>query len=257
MKRPNLRKVFAPDPGFTMYESDLKQADAQVVAWEAHDEPLMEFFKAQRSDPSLDLHSNNLKDLPVRDRPNGRQLAKQGVHLTNYGGKPFKLAKTLGITVHEAELFQRGWFRAHPAIPEWHRRVESQLRDPRVRGVFNAFGYKRTYFGRIEQLLGEALAWVPQSTVALVTGFAEANLFEFARDFDGHKSIHILLNGHDSLLYQIAREAGSLARTPDLFRRIRDVIHIEIPYPEPLTIAFEISQSNKSWGDMEEAKWPT
>ena len=256
MKRPNLRKLFIPDPGYIMYESDLKQADAQVVAWDAHDEPLMEFFIAQQTDPTLDLHANNLKDLPVRDRPNGRQLAKQGVHLTNYFGQAPKLAKTLGITVHEADLFQSAWFRAHPAIREWHKRIRSQLEDPRQRGVYNAFGFKRTYFGRVDRLLPEALAWIPQSTVALITATAECELDEYGKSVDNNESIQVLMNGHDSLLYQIKRTYATLTSRPEEFKKIASLIHIPVPYPQPLTIPFEISESSRSWGEMETRQWP-
>ena len=35
---PNLRKMFIPDPGKFIFDCDLEQADAQVVAWEADDD---------------------------------------------------------------------------------------------------------------------------------------------------------------------------------------------------------------------------
>ena len=38
---PNLRRLLIPDPGYTIGEFDLEQADARIVAAEAQDEPLL------------------------------------------------------------------------------------------------------------------------------------------------------------------------------------------------------------------------
>ena len=37
---PNLRRLLGPDPGWTLFEIDLKGADARVVAWDAGDQSL-------------------------------------------------------------------------------------------------------------------------------------------------------------------------------------------------------------------------
>ena len=37
---PQIRKFFVPDPGKILFDVDLAGADAQIVAWEANDEPL-------------------------------------------------------------------------------------------------------------------------------------------------------------------------------------------------------------------------
>jgi len=153
---PNVRKMFIPDPGMIIGDFDLAQADAQVVAWEANDEELKAIFR----DPSADLHAENAKTIFGKLTDKYRKLAKAGVHATNYGSGARTLASALGITVHEAERFQRRWFEAHPGIKEWHQRTLHSLQTKRM--VTNAFGFRRYYFDRIEGLLPEALAWVPQ-----------------------------------------------------------------------------------------------
>ena len=105
---PNIRKLFVPDPGYMIADCDLAQADAQVVAWEADDEELKAVFR----DPTADLHDENAKTIFGTLTPANRQLAKAGVHLTNYGGKARTCATALGITVKQAEDFQRKWFQA-------------------------------------------------------------------------------------------------------------------------------------------------
>jgi DNA polymerase I-like protein with 3'-5' exonuclease and polymerase domains len=234
---PNLRKLFVPDAGYTMGDFDLAQADARVVAWDAQDEPLMELF----ADPSRDLHNENTevifgKCLGKND-PN-RQLSKTGVHLTNYGGTPAVLAASLGLTRHEAERFQARWFSAHPAIRDWHNRVLSELQSRRY--VENAFGYRRFYFDRIEGILKEALAWIPQSTVAITTNLGIERVRE---RLSGHK-VEFLLQVHDSSVFQWPTHL-----TEALLPQIRANLQIPIPYPTPLIIPVGSKTSDVSWGD--------
>lgn len=243
---PNIRKIFIPDPGYIIFDCDLAGADAQVVAWEAEDLDLMEAFRK-----GLDVHSKNAEDMwggsftsLAGDKDHGpksrkRKQCKQGVHATNYGGSARTLAQVLGWTVHEADQFQRRWFALHPGIKSnFHGKIESSLRDTRT--VRNKFGYRRVYFDRIESCFTEALAWVPQSTVAEVS-FRGALALECA-----YPEVEMLIQVHDSLVFQIPKHCVDIPR-------IRAGLTTPIPYPDPLTIQWGISMSEKSWGDCEAA----
>lgn len=229
---PNIRRLFIPDPGFTIADVDLDRADLQVVVWESDDDDLREKLRA-----GVDLHSENAKDLGV-----SRALAKAWVHGTNYGGGPRTMAINCGITVHQAELMQRRWFAAHPGIKAWHDRVLYQLQT--TRSITNRFGFRRFYFDRIEGLLPEALAWIPQSTVAHVINEA---LFNIALNVP---EVQILLQVHDSLVFQFPTN-----RRAELLPRIYEQCQIPIPYPDPLIIPVGLKTSTISWGDCENTKW--
>ena len=239
---PNVRRLFLPDPGYTIFDCDLDRADAQVVAWEANDEILKSIFRAGE-----DMHLQNARDIFNNPRltkdSKERKLAKTGCHAINYGAKPPTLARTLGITMVEAERFYNRWFALHPAIADWHRRVEDQLATTRC--VSNKFGFRRYYFDRIENLLPEALAWVPQSTVAIVI---DKGLVAVDTTLRGQ--VDVLLQVHDSLVMQ--------ARTRDFERMkplVRECLRIEIPYEDPLTISVGIKASTESWGDCVDVEW--
>jgi len=234
--KPNVRKWFIPDPGYTMFDADLEQADAQVVAWEADDDDLKEIFK----DPNIDLHDENAKVIFGKLTPHARVLAKAGVHLTNYYGQARTLARTLGITVHLAEAFQRKWFSAHPGIRDWQHRIEDQLQTTRT--ISNAFGFKIRYFGRVEHLLPEALAWIPQSTVARVINEGLNNL-------DEHSEVTPQIQLHDSIIGQFKH--SFYPRRSE----IRDALTIKVPYNDPLYIGVDITCSGKSWGDCVKVPW--
>lgn len=238
---PNMRTMMVPDPGMEIGDFDLAQADAQVVAAEANDADLLELFL----DPDRDLHNENCELLfgpgSYRDKTK-RQMAKTGVHLTNYAGTAFILSKTLGISVYEAEKFQDIWFSAHPGIHEWHERTARQLSSKRF--VENRFGYRIYFFDRIEKLLKEALAWIPQSTVAIVTntGIINIDADEECRSL----GIQFLMQVHDSAIFQYPIENAERCRS-----LIQQKMRVPIPYPTPLTISVGGSFSSKSWGDCD------
>jgi len=240
---PNLRRMFIPDRKMVLFDVDLAGADAQVVAWEAHDDDLKEKFRS-----GAKVHALNAKDMYGRDAgPDGTRkpyykLAKMGTHLSNYGGMPRTLSKALGLTMHEAEQFQRRWFQMHPGIKRWHTEVEHSIMTSR--SVRNKFGFRRFYFDRIQGILPQALAWIPQSTIAIVINHGLCNIAESGT------SMELLLQVHDSLVGQFPNTDKYL-NLPIL----QKCLQVTVPYDDPLIIGTSIDMSEKSWGDLVSFKW--
>lgn len=237
---PNIRKLFLPDPDHVIIDCDLERADAQVVAWEAEDEELKQMFRE-----GSDIHTENAiaifggtqKSVKEGGSTSHRQKAKQGVHAVNYACQARTLAATLGITTKEAEDFINQWLGAHPKIAEWHDRVWKDLNQTRT--VHNKFGYRCYYYDRIDiKRLQEALAWVPQSTVAIVTNMGLLEIHETLSEID------LLLQVHDSLVMQTPTHL-----IESLAKPILTAMSVEIPYPDPLTIPVNLAWSDTSWGD--------
>ena len=223
---PNVRKIFIPDPGYTFFDMDLDRADLQVVVWEADDLELKQMLRE-----NVDVHAENARVLGC-----SRQMAKSWVHGTNYGGSPRTMAINCGLTVKDAERMQTRWFAAHPGIERWHRRTEVQLKTKRF--VSNKFGYRRYYFDRVDALLPEALAWIPQSTVACVINRAWVNI---------HKNVpevQVLLQVHDSLAGQFPTNSAG-----NVVPKLLDAARVLVPYDDPLVIPASIKTSTVSWGD--------
>ena len=239
---PNIRRLFIPDPGYLILDADLSGADAQVVAWEADDEDLKDAFKA-----GLKIHEKNATDmwgdaytsLEGSPRAHRYKQVKAGVHATNYGGSARTLAIKLGWTVAEATNFQKRWFKLHPGIKtNFHGGVRDSLE--RSRRVRNKFGFHIIYFDRIDSVFTEALAWIPQSTVAL-TCFAGALQVREALPW-----VNMLIQVHDSLVMQIPKNRQ--ADIPLIGRHLLN----PVPYDDPLTIPWGISLSDRSWGHVQE-----
>ncbi len=251
---PNIRKLFIPDPGYTFFDMDLDRADLQVVVWEADDADMKKALRL-----GLDMHCVNacdifdIKGIPYEEleesHPNyrdhrakigepARAKAKMGVHATNYGVGSRKLAVSMGTTVHEADRFRSRWFSAHPGISKWHLRTETQAKTKGY--IQNKFGARFYIQGEYDQ--PEALAWLPQSTVAGVINRALVKI-DSAKE-SGESSIQLLLQVHDSLagIFLTTRHDEEIAT----LKRLSQVV---IPYDEPLIIPVGIKTSTKSWGN--------
>lgn len=241
---PNLRGMFTPDPGFTLFEADLPGADARVVAWEADDTPLKDAFRQD-----LDVHAFNAETIwrqgaalsEYRKQPKLkllRQRAKTAVHAVDYGCKARTLAEHIQVTVGEADRFITTWFMLHPGIRDWHRQTQSALMTKRA--VTNIWGYTRRYFDRPAELLPEALAWIGQSTTAIAINRILVQLAAVP-------GVQVLLQTHDSVTFQVLTAA-----VPVLMPRLREACTITIPYPDPLVMSCDIATSTTSWGELKE-----
>lgn len=247
---PNIRAMYGPDPGFTDFDMDLDRADLQVVVWETDDEILRTALRM-----GVDIHLLNVYTLDGTEPPDlaelveghpryadhrgprkhKREFSKVFCHATNYVGSAKTVAAHTGRLIHEVDRAQRIWFSAHPGIKRWHERTELQI--TRHRFVENRFGYRWYMFDRLEGLLPEAVAWVPQSTVGGVINRI------WQRISTELPEVQIKLQVHDSLYGMFP------SHKPELLERIRELSKIVIPYPEPLIIPTGIKVSNVSWGD--------
>lgn len=235
---PNIRKLFIPDPGYAIIDADFDQADARVVAWDANAPKLKAIF----NDPTKDLHDENSLTLFKRLDKYHRSLAKRGVHATNYYITARSLGKSLGITTGAAQHFMDTWFGAHPQIPEWHRRIEREVCTSRI--IRNAFGYRKIFYDRPDRILPEAIAWIPQSTVAIAINKALYNIYKNLPE------VQILIQVHDSLVMQVQKR-----KFRELLPKIKEQMTIRIPYEDPLYLPVSAEASTKSWGHKKPVTW--
>lgn len=254
---PSVRDLFIPDPGHLICDVDLSGADAQVVAWESDDEDLKSAFRrglkihshnAVTIDPTLGPYEAFEERRRARDESVLRlyDACKRGVHGTNYGASARTIAQTLNWSISRAEQFQSKWFRAHPKILDWHRRIERDLQTTRT--IRNRFGNHRIYFDRVDTVFSEAIAWIPQSTVGLVTARADLALTAY---FNRERNGEVLSQVHDSLIFQIHRDAAQTA-LEEVYRILHGIV---VPYPDPLIIPWGLKISERSWGHCRDAKW--
>ena len=218
---PEVREQYIADPGYTLVETDLSQAEARIVALLANDEKTLELFRLGE-----DIHSLTTKWIFQLDEdtktikwkyPELRFIGKTTRHAGNYDMHKNRLmnivnsdAKKFGIDIAISE------WRAGKILAEFHRF------SPNIRGVFhpevkqalkdndrilvNPFGRYRNFFADWgPALFREAFAHIPQSTVPdhlrkagmrVESRLHEMNLYNKMTQFE---SVFVL-EGHDSLI---------------------------------------------------------
>ena len=250
---PNIRSMYGPDPGFTFFDMDLDRADLQVVVRESGEKDwiaamdqgvdmhlLNAFILDNVSVPALEeLVESHPRYLDHRGpKKHSREFAKVFCHATNYGGGAKTVAAHTGKTVHEIDRAQKAWFLAHPGIATWHKRTFDQLH--RHRFIENRWGYRWHIFDRLDAMLPEALAWVPQSTVGILINRIWTSFYQNIPD------LQVLLQVHDSLAGQFPTH-----RSHVILPAMQKFSKIEIPYDTPLLIPTGIKTSTISWGDCQ------
>ena len=235
---PNLRKIIVPDPGHTFFDIDLASSDLRIVVWESNCAKMKEWLK-EGKDPYTEITRTYYKDESIQKSDPRRQLFKSFCHGTNYLGAAKSLAQRLGLSIPEAERVQAWYFNQFPEIRAWQERIISQVNS--TSRIQNAFGFQKTYFDRVDaNIHREAVAWIGQSTTAIVINLGYLNLYSRALDID------VLLQVHDSLAGQyLTSDVGA----PE---RIRELCTIRIPYADdPLYIPVSVKTSTVSWGDCD------
>jgi len=239
-----VRSIFVSDPGKTFVNADLSQAEARVVAFLAKETRLQILFEQ-----GGDIHKKNASDIFGKTLNNvtsdERQLAKTLIHASNYGIGARTFSRLIGQSEVRARELLNQYYAHYPRIKLWHKQVEDMLRKSRV--LVTPFNRKRMFFGRWSQdLLRDAIAYVPQSTVSDVLNMGLVNAYNaLPQDWE------MMLQVHDSVLMQVPDETDPM----HIFRFIKH--YFEFPFDvsvgEALVIPVEI-KTGKVWSDMKELK---
>ena len=104
----------------------------------------------------------------------------------------------------EAKEFLNLWDELFPEVVDLQDRTENRLRTTRT--LVNLLGFPRVFYGRMsDELIREAISWVPQSTVGCITHNAVCDFQDYieANNLDDW---WLLNNKHDSYLAEVPDE---------------------------------------------------
>lgn len=245
----NIRRMFIPDPGHMIIDADLAGADARVFAWELGEmsgySKLKEHMKT-----GVAIHvESNRHVFPSNCGPDGRAEpfyteVKSGFFGTCYAGGVRTLSENLAWPEHRTRDFQAHIFQRFPEIREYHRKVEFRLGQTRT--MWTRFGYSIYYHGDVRSLLPEAVAWLPQATVANICMYGALALRKRFRP----ELVRILLQVHDSLILQVPLYALGV------LHEVRSILNsITVPYKDPLQIPWNFKWHGRNWGEVKAIDW--
>lgn len=249
VKKPR-RIIFVPDPGFTMYQIDQKQAESMTVAYLTGDEAYINAHHtldthtavARICAPDLDWPPPGTpEEAAFVRRPNYlrhwtlRDLYKSIQHALNYGGSYRTVARRLNISEHDAAIQVERYYGAFPGIPRWHQEVVRQVKEDGV--IEYPGGYKRIVLGRrndpkthrdIFASFGQSIiAWINHSAFAKIWHELDGSFL--AGEAGG--PLQVLMHGHDAVLFQ-ARTDNAAASHDNLAQRAH-ALASSIVWPMP------------------------
>ena len=247
------RQCFVADPGYTFFQADQAGAEARYVAYDSGDANYIvacDSGDAHTMVASMVFGFEPIRELAEREYRRGksyRQASKSGSHGTNYFGKPYTLAKQMGVDTATAEEFQSKYFRKFPGISDWHAAIANQLQTKGY--LTNAFGFRRNFWGRKwdDATLREAIAFGPQSVVGILTNLVMHKLWE---KYEGQSGapVQILMNGHDAVIGQFKTEQAA-ELVPAILEDLRfpfEVTDVK-GVTRMLTIPFDM-EVGQNWG---------
>jgi DNA polymerase-1 len=245
-----IRDAFVAPEGSTLLAFDYSQIEMRVLAALSQDERLMEVFRA-----GTDVHTSVASRVFKVDEKDVTAEMRRRAKVINfgivYGMGVNALKDNLGSTRAEAQEFYDNYFLTFPKIAAYFEDVKSRAKKD---------GFTTTYFGRHRFFAGL------KSPIPFIRASAErmamnaplqgtaADIIKIAmkRADDGLEkaglktSVHLLLQIHDELLYEVKKEAVSKAREV-----IEDAMEHAVEFPVPTTVS--ISEGYR-FGSMEDIK---
>jgi DNA polymerase-1 len=206
----HIRDIIIPDPGKVITEADLRGAEALVVAHLTNDPILLRLFEEGQN---IHTHTakmiwrctdEEVKEDKYKHDEDGTETmsmyyrAKRVRHSGNYLASWVSLMHQLECTAAEAKSLLERFYANSPNLVKWHAEVAAQLQKNRT--LITPLGRKRIFFDRYgPELLRQAVAYVPQETVAHVINQGIINLY---RTLCNNMDIDLLIQVHDSLVIQ-------------------------------------------------------
>jgi uracil-DNA glycosylase family 4 len=239
LELPNIRNLFIPDPGMTMFDIDLDSADARIVAWESDCQWLKTCFKEGKK-PYVEIMKEYYQDDTKSKKSPEYSMFKSLCHGTHYMGTAEGIAPRIGLDVRQTQQIQDWYFSKNPEIRQWHEEIKKQVKGRRY--VENAFGYRVYFFDKAEgNVFNQAVADVPQSSVACLIN----RIWDELEEQLPVERLQILLQVHDSLVGQV-----KTSEKEEMLANITRIGNgIVVPYSDPLYIPMGVVSSDKSWGE--------
>lgn len=158
------------------------------------------------------------------------KLGKITAHAKSYamGAATFQLntlqqsGGLIRLSLKESKHFLGTFEFLFPEIIEWQQEIRDTVRT--TRKLHNLFGHPRNFHKQwSEELFREALSFIPQSTVGVLTSIAATKIQ--SKIESEHRDWDLLVNAHDALVMQV----------PDSHDEIRDAMEaLDAGFRQPL-----------------------
>ena len=257
---PAMRPYCLIDEGYIGINQDLSQAEDRIVAWTGPDLVKKKAYKSGE-DPNRTTYSK-MFDVPydsVSDElgssdfgdgtKSQRFWGKQCNHSLNYDLSYLGFAMRYEVSNKQAKELVERYHAAYPGVRgSYQKMIIDELNRTRI--LYNPYGRKRAFMGRLDlSTYREGYAHLPQSTVA---DHINIRAFLPLWEEEGFAEAELLLQGHDSVYYQVPIRVGFL-QVAVIILTLKDSLETPIPFKDPFVIPAD-TKIGFNYGEKTEKK---
>lgn len=220
-----VRRCFIPRKGFYFAELDYQAAEYRLMLDYAGEETLIEKVKA-----GFDVHEATRQELGIETR----HEAKTFNFMILYGGGFQKIADALKCTVEQAKTRKQNYFSKLPKVKNFIFTV---------RDAAQYRGFVVNWSGRVLQYAKDSAFKSPNGLIQGGVGDMGKEAIIRAASLCESRNSRLLLQVHDSLLFEIAKDEDHM---PRIFAAKMEAVY---PYKK-LPMAVSCAYSRKSLADL-------
>ncbi len=189
-----VREGFIARPKYTLFYLDYSQIEVRLFAHFAKDEEMIYGFN---TDPDFDVHARVALAIGLiakYGKIRGRAMGKKLNFTMLYGAGAARVAKTLGISVQEAQIILRDYHAKLPAL----RRLQNRLRT-----ILFDHEFIEDPFGRRYRVPSDLSYKAPNALIqGTACGILKKAMLRCKKILGGTRS-HMIQNIHDELVFEI------------------------------------------------------
>lgn len=244
----NIRSAFVASDGYELVALDYSQIELRVAAFLSGDEKLIDIFKS-----GGDIHAAVASEMfgvsPECVDMEMRRRAKVINFGILYGMGVNALRQSLGTTREEAQQFYNDYFKNFSGVAHYLEQVKADA---------TRLGYTQTHFGRRRHFEGlrsklpfiraqaerMAINAPIQGTQADIIKIAMALIDEYIVQHKLENDVHLLLQVHDELVYEIRKDKVKETAT-EIKKIMESILSTEETKGVPIEV---VVHSGKNWG---------
>jgi hypothetical protein len=251
-----LRHIFIPDPGYTLYNVDAEQSDSRMIGYmcgllfddwtylDAAESGDLHTFVARLVWPNLPWNGDLRKDRKIAETPfyrhfSHRDACKRLGHGRNFFGKAPTLSKETRVPIKNVMDFIEKYGEAFPAILKWHTWTLAELQTKKQ--LISIHGRKRDFFDRTnaDETLRKALAFLAAAPTADNLNLGMYRVWKYMPE------VQLLAQVHDSIAFQ----APEYLAPRDILPRVQKLMETTLTAPNGrrFTVPTE-AMTGYNWG---------
>jgi DNA polymerase I len=249
----NIRNAFVAEAGYKLVSIDYSQIELRIAAFLSEDPQFVDIFK-RGEDVHTAVAARVFKVPLDKVDKEMRRRAKVINFGILYGMGINALKQNLGTDRKDAQKFHDEYFNTFNVLAQY---MEMQ------KSIAERTGYTETFFGRRRYFEGikskipyikaaaerMAINHPIQGTEADLVKLAMIRIEEFVKEEKLEDKVHILLQVHDELVYEVEEKSVSKI-VPKLKEIMEGILTMEDTKGVPIIAE---AAAGRSWGEMEEA----